>query len=177
MIAIALIGIGIGTLVRPTQLGAVILNVLLLTMLLTAILGLLFRRGSKRAYWTGFAVFGWAYLMLAFFLFWEKDLAISPMPIREVIAGSLIPLLEFLLVPGLGDSEKTGDLLASLHGFATKVDNESRFVVAWSLLGLAFAALGGTVARGFSSNAATSTGPESTSSPARGAAEVPEAVS
>lgn len=35
-----------------------------LGMLLTAIVGVCFGRGSTRAFWSGFAVFGWTYLLM-----------------------------------------------------------------------------------------------------------------
>jgi hypothetical protein len=35
-------------------------------VLCTSILGILFRQGHRRAFWTGFAVFGWALLIFGF---------------------------------------------------------------------------------------------------------------
>jgi MFS family permease len=39
---------------------------LALLVLGIALLGILFRRGSARAYWSGFALLGWGYMFLAF---------------------------------------------------------------------------------------------------------------
>lgn len=36
----------------------------IVTALLTAVLGVIFRRGARRAYWIGFSVFGWGYVIL-----------------------------------------------------------------------------------------------------------------
>ena len=73
MIAIAVIGVGMAALVRPNKLWAFVLPPLSMTMYLTSILGLLFRRGPRRAYWAGFALFGWAYLILNLVLFREPE--------------------------------------------------------------------------------------------------------
>lgn len=39
---------------------------LTLAILLAAILGIVYRTGVNRAFWLGFAIFGWTYLLLAF---------------------------------------------------------------------------------------------------------------
>jgi hypothetical protein len=40
-------------------------TMLIVGMLCTSILGAFFRRGPDRAFWLGFAVFGWAYFVVA----------------------------------------------------------------------------------------------------------------
>jgi hypothetical protein len=39
---------------------------LVLAINLSAVLGAIYRRGGKRAFWTGFALFGWTYLTIEF---------------------------------------------------------------------------------------------------------------
>ena len=142
-----------------------VLPVFLVTMLLTAILGFLIRRGPKRAYWVGFAVFGWAYFIPIFF--WGSDFTNDPIPIsiKHVINTPLAVLFEIILVLGSGDWEGMAKLVADLPGLMAEVDNPSRFVVAWSLLGLVFASLGGMIGRAFSRNDSTLTAREHPSPP------------
>jgi hypothetical protein len=151
MIAVAAIGVGIAVLVRPNKLWSLFLPLLLLTMYLMSILGVLFRRGSGRAYWAGFAIFGWAYFILIFLLSGEQGFANSPVSLPNLLAERILGVFELLMIPGVIGSEMTwaeiGDHLRELAGEA---DDASRFVIAFSLLGLIFAAIGGMIARVFS---------------------------
>lgn len=155
MIDVAVIGVGVAALLRPNKGWAVALPVLFLTMLLTAILGVLVRRGHGRASWVGVALFGWAYLIPIYF--WHEDILIStPMSTKRILKQPLVELLDIVMV--LGDGDLMGERMAGIARDLARVDNPSRFIVAWSLLGLLFAGLGGLIARGFSRNEPTLTG-------------------
>jgi hypothetical protein len=167
MIAIVLIGVGIAALVRPIKLWAMVLALLQLTMCLTAILGLVFRRGPERASWTGFAVFGWGYLILLIVVTWGSAFVNSPFSFTQTLGESVVNLLGFFMLLGQGETEKLS-IMADIVGLVTAVDDASRFLVACSILGLAFAVLGGMIARVFYSIEAASTRSSDSSSAARG---------
>jgi hypothetical protein len=155
MIDVAAIGVGVTALLRPNKGWAVALPVLFLTTLLTAILGVLVRRGHERASWVRFALFGWAYLILVYF--WHEDIVISnPLSTKRIFKQPLVELLDIVMV--LGDGAMMGERLTGIARGLAQVDNPSRFIVAWSLLGLLFAGLGGLIARWFSRNEPTATG-------------------
>jgi hypothetical protein len=157
MITVAVVGAGIAAMIRPTRGWAIVLPALFLTVLLTAILGLLLRRGDQRAYWVGFALFGWAYLIPS--LFWLGDFNSTPISISHVVSFPLIVVLDIVTGLGASDGKKSvGEMMAELHGVMAQVDDKSRLLVAWSLLGLLFACLGSLIARWLSRNEATSMG-------------------
>lgn len=62
--AVAVVALGTAALRSATELWASAMFTLTLAILATAILGALFHRGN-RPFWTGFALFGWGYLVLA----------------------------------------------------------------------------------------------------------------
>jgi hypothetical protein len=76
MVMILLIGIALGALRRPSYLAAAFLFSAALVILTTSILGVLYTRGSARAFWSGFAIGGWMYLLLHYGPF--CDTAIGP---------------------------------------------------------------------------------------------------
>jgi hypothetical protein len=143
MIVVALVGTSVSALVRPNQGWAIILPSLFPTLLLTALLGVLLRRGLKRASWVGVTLFGWAYM--ATLAFWRQDIQ-SPCSLGPVVARRLAGPLEILIVLGLWDEVHLADLPCALG----QVDDESRFVVVYSIMGLLFARLGGLIARSLS---------------------------
>jgi hypothetical protein len=171
MIAIAVIAVGMAILVKPNHLWAFLLPPVLVAMSLTAILGLLFRRGRKRAYWTGFALFGWVYLILNLFLFWDRD-SQAPISFRDIIQEFLIIVIEIFASPGVITSEQASKAMAEWPGFVveiTKVDDDSRFLVACAVAGPVFAWIGGTIARVFASDEAAPARQDSPPNPAIGA--------
>lgn len=159
MFIVAVIGVAIAALIRPIKLWAIVLPLFQLTLCLTAILGSLFRRGPKRAFWVGFAVFGWAYFILTVVFFWQHDVVNSPMSFPRAVGESLAIVIGFLMVPGLGERVKMADVMAAIAALVQEVDDYSRFLVACSLLGLVFAVLGGLIARAFDSREAASARP------------------
>src|SRR5262249_25141423 len=77
-----------------------ILLLLTFGILCLAILGVVYRRGSRRAFWLGFALFGWVYMGLASGSWWE------PGENRQ-------PLVTTLLL------ERVHPLFLPRHGIAT----------------------------------------------------------
>ena len=132
LVAVAVVGMAVAALSRPTRGWGIAASTLFLTLLLTAILGSLLRRGTPRAFWIGFALFGWAYVapLLSWLAF--ESLIIAP---REGLIDVLVAL-----------GARDGKYLADLAGSWAQVDNESRLVVGTSTLGLLFAGFGGLIA-------------------------------
>jgi hypothetical protein len=143
MIVVGVVGIVVAAVVRPNQGWAVALPSLFLTLLLTALLGVVLRRGPRRTFWVGVTVFGWAYM--APLAFWREDFH-SPFSLGQVVARPLTLTLEILMVLGLGEEMNLADLPSALG----QVNDESRFVVVYSIMGLLFACLGGLIARSLS---------------------------
>lgn len=56
--------LGCAALMHPTALWCSAVAIAVVTVLFAAVLGVVYRRGADRAFWVGFAVFGWGYLML-----------------------------------------------------------------------------------------------------------------
>ncbi len=75
-----------------------------------AILGVVYRRGAGRAFWLGYALFGWGYMALASVTWWDRD-ANRP----ELVTTMLLDRLRPLLQPG-GDPAATSSLLSRLLG-------------------------------------------------------------
>src|SRR4051812_29116963 len=76
------IGVGFAALKGASRLWASALFTLTLAVLLGASLGAVARRGPERMAWTGFAVFGWSYLILSFWLLpWPKSDPLGPPPL------------------------------------------------------------------------------------------------
>ena len=59
-------GIAFAALRDLSESGAGVLLLVTLAILATAILGVVYRRDAKRAWWLGFGLYGWGYLTLAF---------------------------------------------------------------------------------------------------------------
>ena len=76
MALVLTVAIGFAALRNPSELWASALFTLAVGLLCVAVLGVAFRHGHKRQFWMGFAVFGWAYLILVF----ASD-ALSPPPL------------------------------------------------------------------------------------------------
>jgi hypothetical protein len=63
--AIGFCGLGLASLRSPSQLWAATLFSLALAGLVASLVGIAFQRGHRRAFWTGFAIAGWAYWLVA----------------------------------------------------------------------------------------------------------------
>ena len=62
---VVLIAVGLGALKSPDSWWAGLVTVAMVGVLLFAILGIAYGQGDVRRFWTGFAVFGWALLILS----------------------------------------------------------------------------------------------------------------
>jgi hypothetical protein len=114
LVGIGVVAVGLAGLVSSTKLvnyhyDAIV--ILTTAMLLVSIVGTLFRHGENRAYWTGFALFGWAFFLLFFtarqlnipfyFNTIEKILStIRPKPQGEHV--SIAKCIMILLLAGFG---------------------------------------------------------------------------
>jgi hypothetical protein len=166
MIAIVVIGIVLAALVRPSMLWGMILSFLLLALSLTAILGILFCRGPRRAYWAGYALFAWVFFLLS----WSSEPINSLLPFPGPLNTWYLASLELVMIPSL-EPEKLGEISGSLSGMVTEVTDETRMRVAFPVVGLAFGALGGMIGRAFATSEARSKGTED--GPGRGGDEPP----
>ncbi len=62
----------IAALASPTALTSAVMHTVRLLFLFASILGVLLGRSEHRAFWTGFAVFGWGFLGLAHLPWWGR---------------------------------------------------------------------------------------------------------
>src|SRR4051812_30590426 len=67
MVAIAIIGVGLFLLSRPTRLGVAIAFSFAGLCLVCSTIAAIYLRSRARAYWVGFAIGGWAYVALPLF--------------------------------------------------------------------------------------------------------------
>jgi hypothetical protein len=118
---------------------------MLVTLLSAAILGVIYRRGPARVFWSGFAVFGWVYLLMVHSSMISNTLS-------DQVGQGLRAVIEEAFEP---PAPTPGALAAAraleLHEFA-------RFkirvrIVTDLVLNLAFACLGGVLAFWFAATA------------------------
>jgi hypothetical protein len=106
MIVVLSIGVGFAALKGPSRLWASALFTVTLAVLLGASFGAVARRGLERMAWIGFAVFGWSYLILSFWLLpWLNpggDLLRPPPLLAEQLLDDLHPYLGPAPPPGSG---------------------------------------------------------------------------
>lgn len=164
MIAIVWIAVGMTALIRPSKAWSLVLPFVLLSLDLTAILGVVLRRGLRRAYWLGFALFGWVYLILLVYLLSGGAPLFSSSTPESFINDALEGWIELFAIPGLivepgNELVKVGQIADDLRKLTVVVDDESRLVVACCMAGLAFSALGGKIARKLGQNEASAAGP------------------
>ena len=79
--AVTMIAVGLVALLNASPMWDSIIVTLTLFLLLTALLSLACRPGPRRAFWIGFAIFGWGYLTLV-------D---SPIVARDLTVRSILP--------------------------------------------------------------------------------------
>jgi hypothetical protein len=152
-------GVALAALRSASDLWAALLFTLTATSLLVAVLGAVYRPRGRRAFWLGFALFGWAYLLLGLVPEARSQLATTRL-LDDVYARVLgRDGLTITLAPRPG-----GNQVASLDGstpvMAWEIASNS-FVISSgpraesfrrignSLFSLLFALLGGLLARRF----------------------------
>jgi hypothetical protein len=93
MALILLSGVALGALSRPSQLVAALLFSVATVILTASILGALYARGASRAFWSGFAIGGWMYLLLQYGPFCETSIGPYTLPtaILDVLYDALAP--------------------------------------------------------------------------------------
>jgi len=139
MAFVVLIAVVIAALARPTHGWAALLCSSYVMMLLTAILGVILRRGLWQAYWVGFGVFGWGFFLSVTFL----DNKIRFGGIAPEIFDVLACILDMMISARELSNADLHAMLSDLGAIhPVTADN-----VALSLMGLAFASLGGWIAR------------------------------
>jgi hypothetical protein len=148
MIVAAAAGAVVAAVLRPNQAWSIALPALFLTLLLTALLGVVLRRGPRRAFWAGFALFGGAILAVVSAI---PDDGPGSLSRAHLIYGPLFKTLEVVAVLGMKDRGKVAEVVA----FLGEVDDDCRLIVASSALGLLFACLGGMIGRWLGSDTAT----------------------
>jgi hypothetical protein len=88
-------GLGLAALSRPSALSASAMFSLLLLSLAVAFIGILYRRGQQRAFWTGFLICGSLYAVLSLAPWFDYN--VGPCLVTTAILDSVypnIPLLE-----------------------------------------------------------------------------------
>jgi hypothetical protein len=117
------------------------LSLVLLTWLSASLLGAIFRQAKARAFWTGFAVFGWVY-----FLFVHTSLVSTPL--YRGMAKGLDQFIEaaWTFTPVALPSDR----LARLYRFEELAESKARVrVICDLILNLAFGLTGGFLAQWF----------------------------
>jgi hypothetical protein len=163
MAIVAMVAVVVASLARPNYAWANFLSLTYILMLLIAPLGIILRRGPRQARWIGFGLFGWAFFLTTTFVadryfysthpstkFDGADIGFGLNTVWLNFCFVLISIVDFTgsicTIAGENLQEATtllGETLSDLG----KIDPFSGFVVALSLMGLAFALLGGQIAR------------------------------
>lgn len=139
IVFITVIAIGLAAFSHPTVWWSLVVATLFITLLLTAILGSLLRRGSKRAFWIGFAVFGLAYLAPA----WMSGESNNQSNMYHLLVINPAPgFLEIVAALAFGETP-----LAQIVTLLGAVEDKYALTVTFSLIGLIFAYLGGLIGR------------------------------
>ncbi|MBI3463731.1 MAG: hypothetical protein HY000_11845 [Planctomycetes bacterium] len=102
LVAVAFIAFACAAVRFATDFWADAMFTLMMTVLLAAVLGIVFRRGEQRAHWIGFCVFGWGYLALVFGPWFQ--VIIVPRLLTSHCLLYLHPKLQQWLGPGWCDS-------------------------------------------------------------------------
>jgi hypothetical protein len=107
LVYVALMAVGLSALRASSRLWANVGFSLAVTLLVAAIAGMIYRRGERRAFWVGFALFGWPYLVMVFgpspFNAWRDLLVTTPVLVilEDYLKGATPPVTPTRpLVPG-----------------------------------------------------------------------------
>jgi hypothetical protein len=99
LLAIAHCGVGFAALRSPSWIWASTFFSLVVATMAAATLTAVYRRGSRRAFWTGYAVCGWLYLGLSVFHLGGENL--SPLIITTALMDLAYPTIDRLATMGL----------------------------------------------------------------------------
>jgi hypothetical protein len=110
--AVAVVAFACAALRSASDLWASTALTLAVSLLFVALLGVLFRRGESRAFWTGGALFGWGYLLLVFGPWFNTNVA--PHLLSTKLLGFVFENAHStpasVLVAGAGSGVAYGDL-------------------------------------------------------------------
>jgi hypothetical protein len=99
LLIIAHFGVGFAALRSPSWIWASTFFSLVVATMAAATLTAVYRRGSRRAFWTGYAVCGWLYLGLSVFHLGGENL--SPLIITTALMDLAYPTIDRLATMGL----------------------------------------------------------------------------
>lgn len=102
LVVIAHFGVGFAALRSPSWIWASNFFSLVVTSMAAATLTAIYRRGSRRAFWTGYAICGWLYLGLSSFPFANSNL--SPLLITTPLMDLAYPTIDRLVTMGIPGS-------------------------------------------------------------------------
>ena len=143
---IILIGTGLAALRMATVVWTNVASTVVLALLLTAVAGAIFVRGPERAYWTGFAIFGWTYLLFVNGSWIGGQFGYDLTSGLGELAESMIPVET--------PSNPAGRGIIAMELLASRSVKVGNFVQIGRLfLALLFAIIGGLVARAFAGRA------------------------
>ena len=90
LLFITLIAMGCAALAYPTRWWASIISTTVFCLLSLASMAAVLLRGSRRAFWTGFALFGWMYVIVQFVrlptINFDKSLLLPEMVLEQIAA-------------------------------------------------------------------------------------------
>jgi hypothetical protein len=138
---VLLVALGLAALRDSSEIWAGVLLLLTSGILALAVVGAACRRGADRAWWLGFAVFGWGYLALAFWGAYS-----SPSLPTMTLLRAVVPDID---EPPAAMGGRGGGFTGAPFGGCMVVLDFSRWQVGHCLWGLVAAALGGYLARAF----------------------------
>lgn len=91
MLVVASVGLGVAGLSRPSRLWGAVLFSSATAILLGAVLAAVLGKGRRRAFWAGFAVFGWGYLALQYGPWFETQ--VGPYTLPTALLDVLYPVV------------------------------------------------------------------------------------
>jgi hypothetical protein len=153
MALVLLVAVGFAALGNPTELWASAIFTLTVGLLCYSVVGAMFLRGRRRAYWGGFATFGWVYLILVFNILSAKTGLESP----PLLTTRLLAYVDRALHPPATASERLYEALINPPNFTTSPVGMpmtvslslSFYQIGHSLAALVVALIGSVVARIF----------------------------
>lgn len=91
MVVVASVGLGVAALSRPSRLWGAVLFSSATAILLGAVLAAVLGKGRRRAFWAGFAIFGWGYLALQYGPWFETQ--VGPYTLPTALLDVLYPVV------------------------------------------------------------------------------------
>src|SRR5580704_16254064 len=87
-------GVGFAALSSNSPLWSDVVMTLVLGTLFTAVLGAVYRRKRDRAFWCGFLLFGWGYMILAFGPWFQTEIRphLITTPLLDFLHGRITPM-------------------------------------------------------------------------------------